>query len=44
MIRTWKHLSDDPEAMAALDLFCIHGGRRTGDSAEPNHRSARDWW
>lgn len=39
-----KHLSDDPEAMAALDLFCIHGYGSDGVTSAGAESQLWDWW
>ncbi|MBK7342151.1 MAG: hypothetical protein IPJ06_02920 [Saprospiraceae bacterium] len=39
-----KHLADDPEAMAALGLFCIHGYGSDGVSSAGASSQLWDWW
>lgn len=39
-----KHLADDPEAMAALDLFCIHGYGSDGVTSAGAESQLWDWW
>lgn len=39
-----KHLAADPEAMAALDLFCIHGYGSDGVSSAGADSQLWDWW